>query len=168
MAAVVLLCLAMYHAWIRRIPVLAGVIVPALIMMLYAAWVLILTKKDKQRGKEVRSLGFFPWSIDSKIVSFQPQELENPINDQMLSEVTSTSSSSSSSRGLSKTHAKSLRQDLLLNQTHRVPKHQSRRHSELAQRNRDLFLRTKNELLAQRDIPLPQFPPQPLARSMSK
>lgn len=38
-----------YHAWIKRIPVLAGVMVPALIMLLYAAWVLFLAKREKQR-----------------------------------------------------------------------------------------------------------------------
>lgn len=38
-----------YHAWIKKIPVLAGVMVPALIMLLYAAWVLFLAKREKQR-----------------------------------------------------------------------------------------------------------------------
>lgn len=38
-----------YHAWIKRIPVLAGVMVPALIMLLYAAWVLFLAKREKKR-----------------------------------------------------------------------------------------------------------------------
>lgn len=38
-----------YQAWIKRIPVLAGVMVPMLIMFLYAGWVLFLAKRDKQR-----------------------------------------------------------------------------------------------------------------------
>lgn len=47
--ALMLLGLAMYHAWIRKTAVLAGVIVPAAIMILYAAWVVFLTKRDKKR-----------------------------------------------------------------------------------------------------------------------
>lgn len=47
--ALMLLGLAMYHAWIRKTAVLAGVIVPAAIMILYAVWVVFLTKRDKMR-----------------------------------------------------------------------------------------------------------------------
>lgn len=47
--ALLLILLVMYHAWIRKTPVLAGVMVPALIMLLYAAGVLFLAKRDKQR-----------------------------------------------------------------------------------------------------------------------
>lgn len=47
--AILLLGLAMYHAWIRKTAVLAGVLVPAAIMILYAAWVIFLTKRDKER-----------------------------------------------------------------------------------------------------------------------
>lgn len=47
--AFLLILLAIYHAWIRKIAVLAGVIVPFLIMVLYSAWVIFLAKRDKQR-----------------------------------------------------------------------------------------------------------------------
>lgn len=47
--ALLLILLVMYHAWIRNTPVLAGVMVPALIMLLYAAGVLFLAKREKQR-----------------------------------------------------------------------------------------------------------------------
>ena len=51
--ALLLILLAMYHAWVRRTAVLAGVIVPALIMILYTAWILYSAKKDKKRRFQV-------------------------------------------------------------------------------------------------------------------
>lgn len=46
-----------YHAWMKKIPVLAGVMVPVLIMFLYAAWVLFLAKREKiRRLRAVSSL----------------------------------------------------------------------------------------------------------------
>lgn len=47
--ALVMIFSGFYQAWIKRIPVLAGVMVPMLIMLLYAAWVLFLAKRDKRR-----------------------------------------------------------------------------------------------------------------------
>ncbi|KAG4070544.1 hypothetical protein HA402_001210 [Bradysia odoriphaga] len=49
MVAFILILSVLYQAWIRKIPVLAGVTIPALIMILYGGWVLFLAKKDKQR-----------------------------------------------------------------------------------------------------------------------
>lgn len=47
--ALSLILLSCYHAWIRRTAVLASVIIPALIMVLYTAWVLYSAKRDKYR-----------------------------------------------------------------------------------------------------------------------
>ncbi|XP_059617381.1 uncharacterized protein LOC132262214 [Phlebotomus argentipes] len=47
--ALSIIMLACYHAWIRKTAVLAGVIIPALIMVLYTAWVLYTAKRDKYR-----------------------------------------------------------------------------------------------------------------------
>lgn len=47
--ALLMIFLGFYHAWMKKIPVLAGVMVPALIMLLYAAWVMILAKREKRR-----------------------------------------------------------------------------------------------------------------------
>ncbi|XP_077302933.1 uncharacterized protein LOC143923232 [Arctopsyche grandis] len=44
-----LVCLAMYHAWVRKVPVLASVLVPSLILLLYAAWVLFIASRDKRK-----------------------------------------------------------------------------------------------------------------------
>ncbi|RVE49018.1 hypothetical protein evm_006376 [Chilo suppressalis] len=44
-----LFLLAMYHAWVRRIPIVASLVVPALIMFVYVAWVLYTASKDKHR-----------------------------------------------------------------------------------------------------------------------
>lgn len=48
-AALFLLCIAIYHAWIRKTAILAGVIVPALIIILYAAYIVFLAKREKRR-----------------------------------------------------------------------------------------------------------------------
>lgn len=57
--ALVMIFSGFYQAWIKRIPVLAGVMVPMLIMLLYAAWVLFLAKRDKQRRlNQVRTFEF--------------------------------------------------------------------------------------------------------------
>ncbi|XP_072944088.1 uncharacterized protein [Epargyreus clarus] len=42
-----LLLLAVYHAWVRRIPVVASLVVPALIMFVYVGWVLYTASRDK-------------------------------------------------------------------------------------------------------------------------
>lgn len=47
--ALFLLSIAIYEAWIRKIAVVAGILVPAVIMILYAAWVVILTKRDNKK-----------------------------------------------------------------------------------------------------------------------
>lgn len=47
--ALSLILLSCYHAWIRKTAVLASVIIPALIMILYTAWVLYSAKRDKYR-----------------------------------------------------------------------------------------------------------------------
>ncbi|CAK1581758.1 unnamed protein product [Parnassius mnemosyne] len=44
-----LLILAFYHAWVRRIPVVASLVVPALIMFVYVGWVLYTASRDKHR-----------------------------------------------------------------------------------------------------------------------
>ncbi|XP_073832716.1 uncharacterized protein [Musca autumnalis] len=47
-AALVIFC-AIYQAWIKKSVHLAGVLVPALIMLSFAGWVVILAKRDKAR-----------------------------------------------------------------------------------------------------------------------
>ncbi|CAH0721785.1 unnamed protein product, partial [Brenthis ino] len=47
-----LLMLALYHAWVRRIPVVASLVVPALIMFVYVGWVLYTASRDKKRPKK--------------------------------------------------------------------------------------------------------------------
>ncbi|XP_059057102.1 uncharacterized protein LOC131850764 isoform X2 [Achroia grisella] len=44
-----LFLLAMYHAWVRRIPIVASLVVPALIMFVYVAWVLYTASRDKHK-----------------------------------------------------------------------------------------------------------------------
>ncbi|XP_013146093.1 PREDICTED: uncharacterized protein LOC106109228 [Papilio polytes] len=44
-----LLILAIYHAWVRRIPVVASLVVPALIMFVYVGWVLYTASRDKHK-----------------------------------------------------------------------------------------------------------------------
>ncbi|XP_068630009.1 uncharacterized protein [Battus philenor] len=44
-----LLLLAIYHAWVRRIPVVASLVVPALIMFVYVGWVLYTASRDKHK-----------------------------------------------------------------------------------------------------------------------
>ncbi|XP_075992845.1 uncharacterized protein LOC142987797 isoform X2 [Anticarsia gemmatalis] len=44
-----LFILALYHAWVRRIPVVASLVVPALIMFVYVAWVLYTASRDKHK-----------------------------------------------------------------------------------------------------------------------
>ncbi|XP_050345642.1 uncharacterized protein LOC126770319 isoform X2 [Nymphalis io] len=44
-----LFLLALYHAWVRRIPVVASLVVPALIMFVYVGWVLYTASRDKKR-----------------------------------------------------------------------------------------------------------------------
>ncbi|CAH2086292.1 unnamed protein product [Euphydryas editha] len=44
-----LFLLALYHAWVRRIPVIASLVVPALIMFVYVGWVLYTASRDKKR-----------------------------------------------------------------------------------------------------------------------
>lgn len=46
---ILLFILAFYHAWVRRIPVVASLVVPALIMFVYVAWVLYTASRDKHR-----------------------------------------------------------------------------------------------------------------------
>ncbi|KAL9881835.1 uncharacterized protein ACN427_009961 isoform 2-T2 [Glossina fuscipes fuscipes] len=41
--------LAIYHAWIRKSGLLAGILVPAVIMISFGGWVVVLTKRDKAR-----------------------------------------------------------------------------------------------------------------------
>ncbi|XP_063822279.1 uncharacterized protein LOC135072270 isoform X1 [Ostrinia nubilalis] len=44
-----LFLLALYHAWVRRIPIVASLVVPALIMFVYVAWVLYTAARDKHK-----------------------------------------------------------------------------------------------------------------------
>ncbi|XP_058835087.1 uncharacterized protein LOC131692186 [Topomyia yanbarensis] len=48
-AAIFLIFLGLYQAWIRRTAVVAGVIVPVLIMLLYTTWILYSAKRHKQK-----------------------------------------------------------------------------------------------------------------------
>lgn len=41
--------IAIYHVWIRKNGVIAGVLVPASIMFLYGGWVVFLAKRDKKK-----------------------------------------------------------------------------------------------------------------------
>ncbi|KAL0842218.1 hypothetical protein ABMA28_014379 [Loxostege sticticalis] len=41
--------LALYYAWVRRIPIVASLVVPALIMFVYVAWVLFTAARDEHK-----------------------------------------------------------------------------------------------------------------------
>ncbi|KAJ8722583.1 hypothetical protein PYW07_003763 [Mythimna separata] len=47
-----LFILALYHAWVRRIPIVASLVVPALIMFVYVAWILYTASREKRRRGE--------------------------------------------------------------------------------------------------------------------
>ncbi|XP_073943480.1 uncharacterized protein [Choristoneura fumiferana] len=49
LVGICLLLLAIYHAWVRRIPVVASLVVPALIMFIYVGWVLFSANREKHR-----------------------------------------------------------------------------------------------------------------------
>lgn len=49
LVGILLFILAFYHAWVRRIPVVASLVVPALIMFVYVAWVLFTASRDKHK-----------------------------------------------------------------------------------------------------------------------
>ncbi|CAB3255390.1 unnamed protein product [Arctia plantaginis] len=49
LVGILLFILAIYHAWIRKIPVVASLVVPALIMFVYVAWVLYTASRDKHK-----------------------------------------------------------------------------------------------------------------------
>nr|XP_026494949.1 uncharacterized protein LOC113399895 isoform X2 [Vanessa tameamea] len=49
LVGICLFLLALYHAWVRRIPVVASLVVPALIMFVYVGWVLYTASRDKKR-----------------------------------------------------------------------------------------------------------------------
>lgn len=49
--ALFLLCVAMYQAWVRKTAVVAGVIAPAVLMVLYAAWVVLRASRDEKRRR---------------------------------------------------------------------------------------------------------------------
>ncbi|CAH2241270.1 jg3331 [Pararge aegeria aegeria] len=49
LVGICLLVLALYHAWVRRIPVVASLVVPVLIMFVYVGWVLYTASRDKKR-----------------------------------------------------------------------------------------------------------------------
>lgn len=57
--ALLMIFLGFYHAWIKKIPVLAGVMMPALIMLLYAAWVMFLAKREKIR--RLNAVSYVPY-----------------------------------------------------------------------------------------------------------
>lgn len=43
--------LTIYHAWIRNSGMLSGIVVPAVIMLSFGVWVIILAKRDKARNE---------------------------------------------------------------------------------------------------------------------
>ncbi|XP_045785876.1 uncharacterized protein LOC123881223 [Maniola jurtina] len=49
LVGICLLMVALYHAWVRKIPVVASLVVPALIMFVYVGWVLYTASRDKKR-----------------------------------------------------------------------------------------------------------------------
>ncbi|KAJ2952972.1 hypothetical protein O0L34_g7348 [Tuta absoluta] len=49
LVGIMLFLLAIYHAWVRRIPIVASLVVPALIMFIYVFWVLYTASRDKHR-----------------------------------------------------------------------------------------------------------------------
>ncbi|CAK1545271.1 unnamed protein product [Leptosia nina] len=49
LVGICLLLVAIYHAWVRRIPVVASLVIPALIMFVYVGWVLYTASRDKKR-----------------------------------------------------------------------------------------------------------------------
>ncbi|XP_049867578.1 uncharacterized protein LOC126367849 isoform X2 [Pectinophora gossypiella] len=49
LVGICLFLLAIYHAWVRRIPIVASLVVPALIMFVYVGWVLYTASRDKHK-----------------------------------------------------------------------------------------------------------------------
>ena len=58
MIALFVILIALYHIWLRKNAVLAGVVVPAFIMILYAVWVVHTSKRDKKRRRKAVSNAF--------------------------------------------------------------------------------------------------------------
>ncbi|XP_055586525.1 uncharacterized protein LOC129739146 [Uranotaenia lowii] len=53
--ALFLIFLVLYHAWLRRTAIVAGVMVPVLIMLLYTAWVLYSARRHKRKMMLLRN-----------------------------------------------------------------------------------------------------------------
>ncbi|CAH0604807.1 unnamed protein product [Chrysodeixis includens] len=49
LVGICLFILAIYHAWVRRIPIVASLVVPALIMFVYVGWILYTASREKHR-----------------------------------------------------------------------------------------------------------------------
>lgn len=69
-----LLILAIYHAWVRRIPVVASLVVPALIMFIYVAWVLYTASRDKHRAAQAALNAISQDAVEDGIVT--PNNIE--------------------------------------------------------------------------------------------
>lgn len=48
-AALFLLCIALYQAWIQNSTILASFLAPAVLMMMYAVWVVVMADYEKKR-----------------------------------------------------------------------------------------------------------------------
>lgn len=55
LVGICLLLLAIYHAWVRKIPVVASLVVPALIMFIYVGWVLYSANREKHRRLDLEA-----------------------------------------------------------------------------------------------------------------
>ncbi|XP_048479614.1 uncharacterized protein LOC119693676 [Plutella xylostella] len=55
LVGILLFLLAIYHAWVRRIPFIASLIVPAIIMLIYVGWVLYTASRDKHRALDAEA-----------------------------------------------------------------------------------------------------------------
>ncbi|KAL0272172.1 UNVERIFIED_CONTAM: hypothetical protein PYX00_005252 [Menopon gallinae] len=55
-----MLFIACYHVLMRQMPVLVGLLAPAIIMILYLIWLLYYAMKRKRTEVSYRPPGFFP------------------------------------------------------------------------------------------------------------
>ncbi|CRK96620.1 CLUMA_CG009880, isoform A [Clunio marinus] len=83
-----LMCLALYHVIKKKTTILAGVLVPALILFTYTFFVIHISNRDKKRRKQLASAVDLELSIQSESKKF-----DNP---KMISNISNPSISSSS------------------------------------------------------------------------
>lgn len=167
-AALFLLSIAVYQAWIRKVAVVAGVLVPAVIMMLYAAWVVILTKRDKRKQRKlfVSSNNQFSYSEMNYSLSLSLKMLESEALNDVLTTSPSCSSFTSTVTNNAITSTKmnaKLLSNTAANATRGKNLKQKRKcrrkkRRERLEKRRQSFIRVKKELLtAHTNIEMPEF-----------